>query len=218
MMAVMLASISIPTAQAATISGGVYDGELQTVDKVVVYINSTPIQRIASRYGGFQFQVDPGHYKIFVEYTANNITKVIAEDVFVITDPDGAYRRDIFIFEHIDLIEDFNNAAPPSSQPVFIKVILLIIATVVCLGCVIGAYAVIRRRQRQPNTIEPDDVTKDKILALIKEAKGQISQMHIRKQIPLSESKISMLLSDLEKEGKIQKVKNGRVNMIVLVP
>jgi len=55
----------------------------------------------------------------------------------------------------------------------------------------------------------------DKILELIKK-EGRITQKEIRKQIPLSEAKISLIISELEAKGIVRKIKRGRGNIIIL--
>jgi uncharacterized membrane protein len=51
---------------------------------------------------------------------------------------------------------------------------------------------------------------------IIKEEGGRTTQKDIRKKIPLSEAKVSLMISELEAKGKIQKIKKGRGNIIVV--
>ena len=84
------------------------------------------------------------------------------------------------------------------------------------------------------NVVDPNNVTKhesvpessnvlenssddiDKVINFIKSENGRSTQKDIRKNIPLSEAKISLLISELEHDGKIKKFKKGRSNVIVL--
>jgi uncharacterized membrane protein len=50
---------------------------------------------------------------------------------------------------------------------------------------------------------------------MIKEHK-RITQKEIRKEVPLSEAKISLIISEMEHRGIIEKIKKGRGNIIVL--
>ena len=43
-----------------------------------------------------------------------------------------------------------------------------------------------------------------------------MTQKDIRKSIPFSEAKVSLILADLEHTGKIEKIKKGRGNIIIL--
>ncbi|MDP2750920.1 MAG: winged helix-turn-helix transcriptional regulator [Nanoarchaeota archaeon] len=56
----------------------------------------------------------------------------------------------------------------------------------------------------------------EKILEILKKNDGRATQKEIRKEIPLSEAKISLMITDLEAKGKIRKIKKGRGNIIIL--
>jgi uncharacterized membrane protein len=55
------------------------------------------------------------------------------------------------------------------------------------------------------------------ILDIIRGHKGRITQKDLRSRLEHSEVKVSLLLSELEKRGKIKKFKNGRENIVVLL-
>ncbi|AKB12711.1 Uncharacterized membrane protein [Methanosarcina thermophila] len=58
----------------------------------------------------------------------------------------------------------------------------------------------------------PDDLKE--ILELVRASGNRISQRELRKKSPYSESKVSLMLSDLEERGLIEKFKRGRGNII----
>ena len=58
----------------------------------------------------------------------------------------------------------------------------------------------------------PEDL-KD-LLELIRDSGNRITQRELRKKSPYSESKVSLMLSDLEERGLIEKFKKGRGNII----
>ncbi len=60
------------------------------------------------------------------------------------------------------------------------------------------------------------DDTLGEVLSIIKKEGGRTTQKEIRKQVPLSEAKISLILTELEHEGRIKKIKKGRGNVVVL--
>ncbi|MGV8150973.1 MAG: helix-turn-helix transcriptional regulator [Candidatus Woesearchaeota archaeon] len=60
------------------------------------------------------------------------------------------------------------------------------------------------------------DPAKPKALLIIKENE-RITQKELRKHFPLSEAKISLIISELEHEGKIKKIKKGRGNILIYV-
>ncbi|WP_226990596.1 helix-turn-helix transcriptional regulator [Methanosarcina acetivorans] len=63
-----------------------------------------------------------------------------------------------------------------------------------------------------PETNLPDDLKE--IMNLIRANGNRITQRELRKKSPYSESKVSLMLSDLEERGLIEKFKRGRGNII----
>ncbi|WP_440948835.1 helix-turn-helix transcriptional regulator [Methanosarcina sp. T3] len=55
------------------------------------------------------------------------------------------------------------------------------------------------------------------VLDIIRGHKGRITQKDLRSRLEYSEVKVSLMLSELEKRGMIQKLRNGRENIVVLV-
>lgn len=56
----------------------------------------------------------------------------------------------------------------------------------------------------------------DRVLQLLEEHGGRMKQVHIVEQTDWSKSKVSMLLSDMEEDGEISKLRVGRENIISL--
>ncbi|WP_048124958.1 helix-turn-helix transcriptional regulator [Methanosarcina lacustris] len=63
-----------------------------------------------------------------------------------------------------------------------------------------------------PEALLPDDLKE--ILNLIRANGNRITQRELRKKSPYSESKVSLMLSDLEERGLVEKFKRGRGNII----
>ncbi len=63
--------------------------------------------------------------------------------------------------------------------------------------------------------VEPDQFVED-VLEVIRSEGGRTTQKEIRKHIPLSEAKISLIISELEHKKIVHKVKKGRGNIIIL--
>lgn len=55
------------------------------------------------------------------------------------------------------------------------------------------------------------------VLDIIRGHKGRITQKDLRSRLEYSEVKVSLMLSELEKRGLIQKLRNGRENIVVLI-
>jgi uncharacterized membrane protein len=62
---------------------------------------------------------------------------------------------------------------------------------------------------------ELDDDLK-KVLDILKAEGGRTTQKEIRKHIPLSEAKVSLIITEMEVKGMVEKIKKGRGNIIIL--
>ena len=67
------------------------------------------------------------------------------------------------------------------------------------------------------NSDEPIPADLQEILDILKTQGGRMTQKDMRKRLKYSEGKVSLMLLDLEKRGKIQKFKKGRGNVLFLV-
>jgi len=75
------------------------------------------------------------------------------------------------------------------------------------------------KKQEKKRIEEPDAFSDEysmNVLSIIKKEK-RMTQKELRKQIPLSEGKVSLMLTHLEDDGKIRKIKKGRGNIIIFV-
>ncbi|MBI2147814.1 winged helix-turn-helix transcriptional regulator [Candidatus Woesearchaeota archaeon] len=54
------------------------------------------------------------------------------------------------------------------------------------------------------------------ILDILQKNERRMTQKDIRKELPLSEAKVSLLITELEHAGKIKKIKKGRGNIVIL--
>jgi|AGTN01.1.fsa_nt_gi Uncharacterized membrane-associated protein/domain len=54
------------------------------------------------------------------------------------------------------------------------------------------------------------------VLAIIEKNDGRITQLDLRKMLPYSEAKVSLIVSDLESRGLVKKIKKGRGNVLIL--
>jgi uncharacterized membrane protein len=61
----------------------------------------------------------------------------------------------------------------------------------------------------------PDDCRE--VLAIMEKNDGRITQLDLRKALPYSEAKVSLIVSDLESRGLVKKIKKGRGNVLIMV-
>lgn len=216
-------------AEAATIEGYVYSWEnFEPLKDVIITINTTPQQRIVSQDGSYSFQVTPGVYEIQA-YHYNDITLYANETVVV--KEEGTYRIDLLAVPLIEEIEknlneslniDFeleNAQNVKENGTSYNYYILTAIVTVLAFSAFI--YIRIMRksvRYEEKTDSRTEDIPEDlmELIEIIRRNGGRITQKELKKKTGYSDAKISLMISDLERRGIVEKVKKGRGNVIFL--
>lgn len=211
----------VPLASAATLTGAVYDAQLDVLTNSVITIDTQPQQRLVSTDGTYTFDVPEGNYTITVRAPLRgNMTSTER----VVVDTPGTYQFDLFFFPSVDEDEAFLDeldtvetlpelSGQPSSSAIVLR--LLVVALLVVAG--IGLFVLLRRRSAMvvdeffdgPNEL-------DAVVKQIKAAGGRITQKELRKKLPESEAKVSLMIAELESQGRLKKIKKGRGNLLVL--
>jgi uncharacterized membrane protein len=130
--------------------------------------------------------------------------------------------------------------AQPQPQSLGFIVLLAIVAIVLLGGA--GAFLLLRKRKAPPakprqappiEPIEPEEPKKPplapgasadatlpddlrEVIRIIEKNGGRITQLDLRKALPYSEAKVSLMITDLENRGIVKKIKKGRGNVIIL--
>ena len=230
----------IPSAvSAATIHGTVYEwSTFKPLDNALIEVNSTPVQFRVAVSGVYSFNLPPGDYLITTKYYNNDTLEYYSEESISLNDIEGDFVFDILLFplpEHdIDVPEeDIVNVTldidDEGTLPRF-NWTYTAGAIVLLLILLSAAYRFAKKDQSVPAkpmsgidyhhpldtpTALPDDLKE--ILAIVSRAGGRITQKELRSKLNCSEAKVSLMITDLEERGKVQKVKKGRGNVILLV-
>lgn len=229
---VLLFLLCLNIATAAIISGSIYDLSLQKESNAVVEINTVPQQLLVSKSGDYSFNVRPGTYSL---YAFTNTSE--AAESLVVAD-DGNYTLDIILAEKLtdmrDILlkeSDMNVSSADIQEPKSNAYMIVITIIVVLLLLAIIAFFIVmrsRKHKRAKHGIEHGtananknanisvDEHEQRVLSIIKKEK-RTTQKDLRKEIPLSEAKVSLIISDLEDKGKIRKIKKGRGNILIFV-
>ena len=208
---------------AATIYGTVYDLSLKKVSNARVEINTSPKQVYVAQNGTYSFNVPDGKYAIKAQLIQKNDVLASVQENITISQ-DGTYVLDLILFPDIEEgIEDpgidVNGNVIEETEN---KDGILLIGFVVLLvsGLIAGViyYSRIRKHEKPKSEekIPGNEDELDQIIKIIKQEGGRATQKDIRKQIPLSEAKISLMIAELEHKGVIDKIKKGRGNIIIL--
>jgi len=200
----------------ATIYGAIYDYSLDKARDIRVEIDTEPRQFYISKNGSYAFNVPNGNYRVGANQYVGSLLKASVSENITIKD-EGSYVLDLILFPNIEedeLDDDIDIIDPyPERKINFVPLLILILFIIV-----IFVFYKIKKKifGKEEKTEEKFEDDLDGIIKIIKQEGGRTTQKHIRKQIPLSEAKISLMIDELEHKGIIEKIKKGRGNIIIL--
>ena len=221
-------------AYAATIYGDIYDISLDKVEGVIVEVNTLPKQQYVSKNGTYAFNVPVGDYVIKANYYLDGVLESSAAERISVK-AEGTFRLDLILFPSFEEENQLFNETefdivPFEEKPIIWPYILISALFFVLL--IAFYYWKKRKKGKKEKTKIKEEKTEEKkeeikeeketindlnqIIKIIKEEGGRATQKEIRKKIPLSEAKISLMIAELEHEGKVKKIKKGRGNIIIL--
>jgi len=219
----------------ATVKGTVYNIYLDELDKAVLTIDTTPQQTFVSKNGVYSFEVPNGNFKLLAMYDENGTMYKTEEDVVIAND--GEYVIDLILVPQID-DEDILDNTTDEAFATFEQetsniglVITLVMILFLLLYILFTKTHFIKEdvsekkeetnqasndiEEALPDTVDDADYG-NKLVVFLKERDGRATQKEIRKQFPLSEAKISLLIAELESKQIVKKIKKGRSNIIIL--
>ncbi len=216
----ILLLICLSTVHAAVLQGTVYDDNLIPMKNVLVEVDSSPVQRLLAPEGKYMFNLLPGTYTVKVK-AGSGLTGIITEEKAVIS-KEGTFTIDLFVFPNIEendtafdttnTTADILDIVTEKKNDVYRTVLFLIVLLVIML--LIKRKYLQKRKQAENNKgIEPDT---DELLKKMNNAGGRMTQKELRKAFPFSEAKMSLMITELEAKGKIEKIKKGRGNVLIV--
>ncbi len=198
--------LCVSFASAAILHGTIYDSNFNKLNDVIVEVNTTPPQVFVSKEGQYSFVLDTGNYAVVAKYR-------IGGDNYLYTSENVTIARNGYF-----LVDLFLNPAKKIDMPVnplFNYTLLISVISVLLLIFLGVTIYKLRSRPKIPSDVEVDKYTQE-LLAIIGKEGGRVTQKDIRKKIPLSEAKVSLMISELEEKGILKRIKKGRGNIIVL--
>ena len=221
--------------QAATVHGKIYGPDLLLVKNAVVEINSVPKQNMVSSDGIYSFVLPQGSYVIEAFYTNQGVLLYDSENISVPNE--GDFNLDLILFETTDFEDiDFDESEIKIIEELLkekskinywmIAGIIFAIAAIVTIS-----YFIYKSRKKKKPTKRKQrrkfrakeikaeekpigDEVMSKTLSILKREK-RVVQKDIRKELGVSEAKASLVIAELEAQGKVQKIKRGRGNIII---
>ncbi|MCK4589696.1 MAG: winged helix-turn-helix transcriptional regulator [Nanoarchaeota archaeon] len=215
----LLILVLISIAQAATIQGEVYDFYLNKVTQGKATISTEPIQQQVITDGTYSFEVEAGEYEL-IAYQLDDGKIISATKETLHVSKDGTYNIDLILFPYFESQNILQESEILFQEPEQINLwpfyVALIGSLIVMAGLMILAY--FKLKNLKPIILPKEEKKLDqelqKVLDYIKKHK-RATQKEIRKEFPLSEGKISLMISELEEKGLVKKIKKGRGNIVV---
>ena len=215
---IVILLLLIPTVFAATLSGQIYNSHLELEDNVLLTVNTVPEQKMLIKDGIYSLNLNPGDYKITL--IKNGL--IITEEITIVSE--GNYNYDFFLIPNIDeetsIWQDLNiiyEDEKDQETNVWSVIIISIIFTLLIIRYIYyrWKYGSLRKLKIE---LKRDSTLLNKTINIIKKHDGRITQKELRKELDhLSESKVSLIITELESKGKVKKIKQGRGNVILLV-
>ena len=215
----------IVLANAATIHGTVYDLSLKKANNARVEINTSPKQFLIAQNGSYSFNAPNGFYTIKAQLMQKN-TVIASVNENITIKQDGSYVLDLILFPDVEEgVEDINLDVNGDIVETGNKGITVGSVILVSIGIILIGLSYFKRYKKEKETSQKKTGQKEEkyesneleqLLKIIRQEGGRITQKDIRKQIPLSEAKISLMIAELEHKGIIEKIKKGRGNIIIL--
>ena len=216
---IVLLLLLLNAVNAATIHGTIYDLSLKKLSNARVEINTSPKQFLIAQNGTYSFNVPDGIYRIKAQLVQRNDVIASVEENITIAQ-DGSYTLDLILFPDVeegveDPEIDVNGSVIDEKSD---RILLIGFIVLLVFGVIVLAAYFIRTRKKEMAVSEEtsSDYDLEEVIKIIRKEDGRTTQKEIRKQIPLSEAKISLMIAELEHKGIIEKIKKGRGNIIIL--
>ncbi|MFH0714402.1 MAG: hypothetical protein V1847_01385 [Candidatus Diapherotrites archaeon] len=210
------------SASAATLHGSVYEYySLEKLSNSIVSINSIPEQKIVAENGDYSFDVPNGNYTLHA-FFAQNGNILYAGDQNVSIASSGNFEMDILVYPASGTLPSSLDSAQA------IGLILALLAVIAFLGYRLWKPPKNETvMERSSNETQPKETKKPEIAQLdekaesvlqkLEECGGRLTQKELRDKLPqYSEAMVSLIVAELESEGKVKKIKQGRGNIIVV--
>lgn len=203
----------VTPAYGTVLRGDVYNASLDKISNVVVVVDSNPVQRYVVKNGTYRFELPPGKYSLSAR-SFDDEEQHLGTDEEITIKEEGTFVSDL-------VLEPFNESekkeTPGQTQKNGLKSILQVTDIIFIIGIAIVisflAWKFTRKRKKKEEESDFDDNTSH-LLNIIKSEK-RMTQKELRKHFDLSEAKVSLIVSELEKKGLVKRVKKGRGNIII---
>lgn len=213
---------------ATTVYGNIIEAENfeQVNNTIVKLIGPTTTQFVVNE--NYSIELAPGNYTLTAHYLENGKLKYYTKDNFTVTGEKQLF--DIILLptdfqESYDLELDMLD--PPIKNKVDTTAMLTVFALVIVgllLILTLVWYYIIRKKDLGVR----DDIEKvdkkysldqdgKKVLEIIEQNEGRLTQKELRQILKWSEAKTSLVVAELEAIYRIKRIRKGRENILKLI-
>lgn len=227
----------------ATVHGTIYDlwtfTPLENV-WVKALADSTVQGSTPAADGTYSLTLPPGSYTIKAEYYSDSTAVYRAEENITLQENDNLLLDLIMFptFEEPELSENYDPLPELEEEEgvgaelpwvAFVAVVVIVVVGVIIFyhRKILGLMREAKEEAPAPPPVKeapapppvrvvglPEDLKE--VLDIVRESGGRINQLELRRKLPYSEAKVSLMISDLEDRDLIRKIKKGRGNIVVL--
>ena len=219
----------IPAASTAKIFGNVYDwSSFEPLDKVLVEINTQPVQRVISENGHYSFDLKPGNYSIKAFYIKSGKVELSADENVTIN-AEGEFELDLMLFpplSEIDSLDELlntdienqidenvlNDSVASEKQDILSPILLLVLIILISFGFYYFNKSKKSKKGQSASSFEIIELSKDE-LNLEKSVESQLddSAKEVLKTIKESGNR----MTQKELRDKIPSMGEAKISLIV---
>ncbi|WP_292484524.1 hypothetical protein [Methanohalobium sp.] len=219
----------------------------EPVENAIVTVNSTPKQSIVAEYGVYTFSLSPGDYQITAKSYQNGTIAYRTQENITIKSGGNysldllltpVYDTNLLNdTESSQISESFENDSKlidgkEDDNHLIIYLVPVIVFSLAALFFIVfkrfysGQNDTVNELQPFADFQDPEQLLMDedslpddlqKVFDVVKKSGGRITQKDLRNRLKYSEAKISLMISDLEERGYVEKFKKGRGNVVRIV-
>ncbi|MGV8176500.1 MAG: helix-turn-helix transcriptional regulator [Candidatus Bilamarchaeaceae archaeon] len=215
--------------------GQIFDGDTnKPLNDTLISVSDSSAKVVFQKLfdSPYSLSLQPGEYEVFAgHYVNGTLISFCRHKVRVSSIP---MELDLLLIPY-----DIQSLVPDASLPsrniadilkapakgIGIPEEYLILAFAVFIAVIIlVAYTLLNKRNAASSPMQPEpqgprvlDVDCAKVMKIIQENEGRMVQKEIREILNFSETKMSLIVAELEASGLIKRIKKGRENILKLV-
>lgn len=206
--------LTLTLLHSTTIHGSIYSFDsFEKINGTLVKMQGNSSYQVLSIDGTYSFDVQPGEYNLTAFHTSNGKIDYVAYEKLSVGQESQAY--DIVLFSP----DFFDSGALPDLDVDLLPAkadgtIAMVAAALGVLG-----VAFFLARKYFSKKLGKGEMGEDEkaVIRILEENEGRMEQKVLREILKYSETKMSLLLTELEVSGSIRRFKKGRENIVKLL-